>query len=251
SNAMLRGISREVVLEDYPLMLAQIEASGEVYPLMFPNISTGVRAMLGLEGNFRYVTAGKDVRVTVPSPASGQELTLDLAVKRIAARGGVVVRVPLWAQRLFADVRTGYVYSHFASVISQIQGAPQGERTLEVSPLRDLGLSGAYALAGFQFQPVPSFRARLSAGTILGLDYRIDNRLLDAAASAPMVSIAAKTPAVFLLESQLNYLVKTFQLGVHLSLENVSARSLYPDGQSEGEILESYLNYGLQVSFLL
>lgn len=252
SNASLRGISREIVIEDYPLLLSQIEVSGEMYPFMFGKPSDGYKSIFGVEGSFRYVTSGKDVRVTVPAPGTGQELALDLAVKRIAGRGGLVVRAPLWANRLFADLRAGYLVSRFTTTINQLEGGGgEGTRPLELSPLRDLGLSSGFVLGGFQFHPVNAFRARLSAGTALGLDYQIDNRLQDAAANAPMVSTPAKTPSVFLLEAQLNYLIRKLQMGVHLSLENFSARALFPDGQSEGEILESYLNYGLQVSFLL
>ena len=252
SNSTLRGVSREVVVENYPLVLTSLNISGDVYPLSFGGATSGFPTWLGIEGLFRYVKSSSDVQVTVPAPGTGDELKLGLAVNRVSGRGGVLLRMPLWKGRLFGDVRGGYYLSRLTSTVSKFENLPAGQPLpFEISPLRDLGLSGGYALAGLQFQPVNSFRARINVGTVLAPNYQIDNRLADAAKGSPLANAAVQKPAVFIVESNLGYVFNKLQLGLELSLENYGGEAFFPDGRSIGSMGESYLSYGFNLAFLL
>ena len=251
SFSNLKGNSRVAVSENYQLVLTSFNAAGEVYPFAFSGKS-GFAAGLGVEGLFRYVSSISDVRVSMPSPNSGQELDLDLAVRRTAARGGAVVRVPVWKERLFLDTRSGFYSNHFASTIARIVTNPDGDSSpLEISPLRDLGLSGVYALGGFQFHPSNTFRSRVNAGTVLNPNFQIDNRVQNAAANSQRVNAQVQSPTVFLLDASVAYVLKKVQLGVDISVESFSGQAFFPDGQSQGPVSEAYNTVGLSVAFLL
>lgn len=252
SNSTIKGVSREIVVENYPLILTSLNISGDVYPFAFGRASSGFATWLGMEGLFRYVKSSSDVQLTVPAPEPGKEVSLGLAVNRVSGRGGLLMRLPLWKGRLFGDLRGGYYLSRLTSTVSKFENLPAGQALpFEISPLRDLGLSGGYALAGFQFQPVNSFRARINVGTVLAPHYQIDNRLADAAKGTPLANAAVQKPAIFIVESNLGYVFNKLQLGLELSLENYAGEAFFPDGQSIGRLGESYLSYGFNVSFVL
>jgi hypothetical protein len=257
-STTLKGISRATVVETYPLLLSAINLSTDVFPFAFSSdrasqVASGAwPSILGVEGNFRFVTSLNDVRVSVPSLLTGEEVDLDMRVNRITGRGGLLVRYPLWKGRLFADARTGYFAHRFLSGLIKFNTAENQERKpFELSPLRDLSLSGLYTLGGFQFQPVDKFRARLNVGTLMSTNYQLDNRTPDAPLDAQSVSTRANQPSLFILEASLNYLFSRLQIGLDLSVESFSGRAIFPDGKNEGVIAEVYTAYGLNVAFLL
>jgi hypothetical protein len=136
SNSTLKGVSREVVVENYPLVLTSLNISGDVYPFAFGGATSGFPTWLGIEGLFRYVKSSSDVQVTVPSPGTGDELKLGLAVNRVSGRGGVLLRMPLWQGRLFGDVRGGYYLSRLTSTVSKFENLPAGQPLpFEISPI--------------------------------------------------------------------------------------------------------------------
>lgn len=258
-TSTLKGISRAPVIENYPLVLASINASLESYPLMFgssKNASSGngldFKTVLGLEGVLHYLSSMGEVRVTAPSPESSQEVVLGLGVNRMMFRGGALLRFPLWKGRLFLDGRSGFYSHRFTSTLTKLISTPEGEvNSIEISPLRDLDLSGPYALGGLQFQPVDNFRARLSVGTVFGASYRIDNRFADSKPGSPKVSSNISQPGLFILEANVNYLFSKVQLGLDISLESFSGAALFPDGEAQGNIAEVYSSYGVNLGFLL
>lgn len=255
-NTNLKGTSREVPalgnVEEYPLILASLNVFGEIYPLMFGSGSAGRTQWLGVEGLFRYIVSSSPVQVAAPMPRTGEELNLELDIKRITSRGGVVIRAPIWKERVFTDIRSGYYFSRLTSSIVKFTKTPADKPTpFEMSPLRDLGVSGVHGLAGIQFQPVNAFRFRLNLGTVFAPNYQVDNRPIDATASSPFANAKVDNPKVFLLESSAGYSLKSFQLGLWLSVENFAGTAYFPDGQTLGDMGESYLSYGLGLAFLL
>ncbi len=257
-STTLKGISRATVVETYPLLLSSINLSTDIFPFAFASDRASRMAhsawpsILGVEGNFRFLTSLNDVRVSVPSLLTGEEVDLDMRVNRITGRGGLLVRYPLWKGRLFADARTGYFSHRFLSGLIKFNTpADQERKPFELSPLRDLSLSGLYTLGGFQFQPVDKFRARLNVGTLWATNYQLDNRTPDAPADAQSISTRANQPSLFILEASLNYLFSRLQVGLDLSVESFSGRAIFPDGKNEGVIAEVYTAYGLNVAFLL
>ena len=257
-SATLKGISRSTVVETYPLVLSSAQVSAEVFPLALfgrlaePRQAENLSYIFGFEGVFRFVAALNDVRVTIPSATSGQEVDLDLRANRTFARTGALIRYPLWKGRLFLDARGGYLFNSFISGISKFVKTPAAEpQPIEISPLRDLSLGGFYTLGGFQFQPVDKFRARVNAGTMFGVNYRLDNRLPDAGVNANAVSTPVNQPSLFLLEASFNYLFKNLSVGLDVSVESLSGRALFPDGRNEGVTAEVYSGYGLNLAFLL
>lgn len=257
-SATLKGISRATAVETYPLVLSAAQVSGEIFPFSFlassaePRQADAAENIFGIEGAFRFIAALNDVRVTLPSAATGEEIELDLRVNRTSGRIGALFRYPIWKGRLFVDARTGYTANKLVSGISKFVKAPPPEKqTLEISPLRDMSLAGFYALGGFQFQPVDKFRARLNAGTLFGANYFLDNRLADAAANATVLTTPVSQPSLFVLEASFNYLFGSMQIGLDLSVESLSGRALFPDGKNEGTTAEVYSGYGLNLAFLL
>lgn len=257
-STTLKGISRATVVETYPLLLSAISLSTDIFPFAFGSDRVSQMAhsawssILGVEGNFRFLTSLNDVRVSVPSLLTGEEVDLDMRVNRITGRGGLLVRYPLWKGRLFADARTGYFSHRFLSGLIKFNTpADQERKPFELSPLRDLSLSGLYTLGGFQFQPVDKFRARLNVGTLWATNYQLDNRTPDAPADAQSISTRANQPSLFILEASLNYLFSRLQVGLDLSVESFSGRAIFPDGKNEGVVAEVYTAYGLNVAFLL
>ena len=255
SNATLSGISREPVVEDYPLVLTTLDLALEAYPFSFMRCTASWQSVLGIEATFRYVTSLSNVEATTANPTSGEELDLEMSFKRLNFKAGAVARLELWKQRLFGDARTGYYFSRTTSVLEKLVNVPEGSSTvpLEISPLRDLGLTGFYAMGGLQFQPTQSFRARLNVGTVLGADYQIDNRLLDSLRDAQAVADPIELLSTFLLETALGYSIGKVSLGINFSLEKYAGTALYPNkGITEpGFISEQFINYSLNASYLL
>lgn len=253
-SSALKGVSRSTVLETYPLILTAVKVAGEVYPFAFAAGTTPQSAghIFGLEGAFNYVTSLSDVRVSIPAPATGEEVNLDLGVQRLVYRGGVIARVHLWKGRLFLDSRAGFYSSKLTNTVKKFVNMGEGQTPpFEISPLRDLSISGFYTLFGFQFRPVQTFGTRLLAGVLLSPKYQIDNRVFDAPqGSAPLYS-PVTTPRSLLLEADLNYIFGRFSLGLDVTIESFSGRALFPDQQNEGPIGELHSSYGLNFSFLL
>jgi hypothetical protein len=252
SSSTLKGVARDTVLEDYPLVLTALSIEGEVYPFAFSATGKSPLQWIGFEGLYRRISSSSDVEVTTPAISVGGENKLAVAVKRSELRAGVALRVPIWAGRLFGDLRSGYYNSSFTSVVNKFQAPPEStEPPLEISPLRDLNLSGFFVLGGAQFQPVNSFRARMSAGTLLSAKYTIDNRVKDAKKSSSPIVAAVVEPSFFLFDVNLGYTFKSLQVGLDLSLETFRGSAFFPDGQSLGPIAESHFLYGFNVGFLL
>lgn len=252
SNTTLKGVARETVLEDYPLILTALNVEAELHPFSFGSGNKSPLQWIGVEGLYRLVSSSSDVEVTTPAVVSGGENKLAVAVKRSELRAGAALRIPLWAGRLFGDLRTGYYSTAFTSVVNKFE-APAGstETPLELSPLRDLRLSGVYVLGGAQFQPVNSFRTRMSGGMLLGPKYIIDNRVRDAAKSSPPIDAQVREPGALFFEVDLAYIFKSLQVGLDLSIQTFRGTAFFPDGSSEGSIAESHFLYGFNVGYLL
>jgi hypothetical protein len=252
SNTTLKGVARETVLEDYPLILTALNIEAEVYPFAFSAPGKSALHWLGVEGLYRRISSSSDVEVTTPAIAAGGENKLAVAVKRSELRAGAALRIPVWAGRLFGDLRTGYYSSSFTNVVNKFE-APAGstETPLELSPLRDLRLSGIYFLGGAQFQPVNSFRTRMSAGTLISPKYIIDNRIKDAAKSTAPIDATVNQPVIIFFDVNMGYTFKSLQVGIDMSFETFRGTALFPDGLSEGPIAESHFLYGFNVGFLL
>jgi hypothetical protein len=261
-SSTLKGNAREPVTETYPLMLNALQVSAEIYPFMFtmPQLSEnslsiptpGWETMIGIEGSFRYTTSMSDVRVASPSTKSGREVTLDLGINRLNARGGLVARIPVWKNRLFANGHAGYYFHRLASSIKKVNSLPdEEENPFALSPLRDLALAGFYSALGAQFQPVERFRGRLTFGTVWAPNYQIESRPTSSKKDAPQVNIAVNQPKIFLMDIGLSYALSAIQFGVDVSLESSAGRAFFPDGQTEGAVGEIYTSYGLSAAFLL
>lgn len=251
SNATFTGISREAIVEDYPLVLTTLDLGLESYPFAFMAGKSLWQSVLGIDLGFRYVTSLSNVQAITANPVSGDEIELEMSFKRLFFRTGIVARLELWKQRLFADARLGYYFSRTTSTLEKLVNAPADSAVpIEISPLRDLGLTGVYVLGGVQFQPSASFRARIDGGVVLAPNYQIDNRLGDAPRDAEPVAEPIDTPSAFLLESTFGYLIGKLHLGLQVSLEKFSGEARFPGGAS-GFVSEQYLNYGLNVSYLL
>lgn len=255
-NTTLRGISREVpgqeFVEDYPLVLMSLGVFGDIYPFAFSKNNAGITQWLGFEGVFRFIAASSPVQVATPAPGTGEEVGLELDIKRINARGGLVLRIPLWKERIFGDLRTGYYLSRLSSSIVRFTKTPAGKDSpFQLSPLRDLGLVGYFGLGGMQFQPAKFVWARMNAGALIAPNYQVDNRLITAAHDSPISNAKVQNPSTFIFESQFGYLFKSLQLGFGLSFESFSGSAYFPDGQTRGDLGEYYFSYGLNASFLL
>ncbi|MBM3381940.1 MAG: hypothetical protein FJY29_05810 [Betaproteobacteria bacterium] len=252
SNTTLKGVARESVLEDYPLVLTALNIEAELYPFAFTSGNKSPLQSIGVEGLYRRVSSSSDVEVTTPANLSGGENKLAVAVKRSELRAGAALRIPLWAGRLFGDLRSGYYSTAFTSVVNKFE-APAGstETPLELSPLRDLRLSGVYVLGGAQFQPVNSFRTRMNGGMLLSPKYIIDNRIKDAAKSSSPIDAKVTNPSALFFEMNLAYIFKSLQVGLDLSLETFRGAAFFPDGSTEGSIAESHFLYGFNVGYLL
>lgn len=255
SNATLSGISREAVVEDYPLVLTTLDLALETYPFEFKRGSGQWRSILGVDAGFRYVTSLSNVQATTANPVNGEELELEISFKRLSFRTGVMARLDLWRQRLFADARAGYYFSRTTSTLEKLLNTPADAAVppLEISPLRDLGLTGLYLIGGVQFQPTQSFRARINGGVVLAPDYQIDNRLIDTARDGAAVADPVGAASVFLIESSLGYSVGKVLLGVNFSLEKFAGEALYPNKNigAPGYVSEQFINYSLNASYLL
>lgn len=255
SNATYSGISREAVVEDYPLVLTTLDLALETYPFAFMKGNGEWKNILGIDASFRYVTSLSNVEATTVDPVGGGELDLEMSFKRLSFKTGAIARIELWKKRLFADARLGYYFSRTTSTLEKLVNAVEGASAapLEISPLRDLGLTGFYVNGGVQFQPTKSFRARLNAGTVLGADYQIDNRLIEARRDAAAVADPVEGVSIFLIESALGYTVGKVSLGINFSLEKHAGEALYPNKNilEPGLISEQYINYSLNASYLL
>jgi hypothetical protein len=255
SNATFSGTARDAVVEDYPLLLTTLDLALEAYPFSFMKGAGDWQSVLGIDAAFRYVTSLSNVEATTANPSGEGDLELEMSFKRLHFKAGAIARLELWKKRLFADARAGYYFSRTTSTLENLLNAPAdaGPAPLEISPLRDLGLTGFYFSGGVQFQPTESFRARLNAGTVLGSDYQIDNRLFDSKRDAPAIADPVQDVGVFLLESSLGYSIGKISLGINLSLEKFSGAALYPNKTivEPGFVSEQFINYSLNASYLL
>lgn len=253
SNATFSGISRDSIVEDYPLILTSLDLGLEAYPFSFMSGASSWQNVIGLDAGFRYVTSLSNVQATTPNPGGEGELDLEMSFKRLHFKTGAIVRLELWKKRLFADARAGYYFSRTTSTLEQLINADAAAAPIEISPLRDLGLTGFYAAGGFQFQPTTRFRARMNVGTVLGTDYQIDNRLFDAKRDSPALAEPVDAVAVFLLDSSLGYSLGKVLLGVNFSLEKYTGEARYPNKSiaTPGFVSEQFINYSLNASYLL